>query len=85
MDGRGVTSTLVVAETEVVLPDTDDPGPVDELLPVTAVVVCDPPLAVEEAGDDLAPDDAEVVRYPDDVLLTEEADEVLACELDGKE
>lgn len=73
VDGRGVTPAVVVAEAEVVLPETDDPGPVYELLPV------------EEAEDDLASDDAEVVRYPDDVLLTGDTDEVLACELDGKE
>jgi hypothetical protein len=83
VDGRGATSAVVVLEAEVVLPDTDDPGPVDELLPVALVVACDPPLAVEEPEDDLVPDDVEVVRYPDDALLTEDTGEVLACELEG--
>ena len=62
VDGSGVTSAVVVAEFAVVLPEADDPGTVEEPLPVVAVsvvaVVCDPSLVVAE---ELAPDDAELV------------------------
>jgi hypothetical protein len=62
VDGSGVTSAVVVAEIAVVLPEADDPGTVEEALPVVAVsvvaVVCDPSLAGTE---ELAPDEAELV------------------------
>jgi hypothetical protein len=54
VDEGGVTSAVVVAEIEVVLPEAD-PGAVGEVLSVVATsvvgVVWEPPLATVEAED----------------------------------
>jgi hypothetical protein len=71
VDGRGVTSAVVLAEPEAVLPEADDSGAVDESLPLVAVV-CDPPLAVLETVVLLARDDPEDVWEPTEVLPPEE-------------
>jgi hypothetical protein len=74
--------------TSMVLPDADDPDPVEDVLPVAAEE------GKEEAWDVLLADDAEGTEYPAEVLvlpleltlLAGEADELLeGCWLDGIE
>jgi hypothetical protein len=73
VDKGGVTSAVVVAEIEIVLPETGDPGPVEEVFPVVAAsivcVVWGSSLSEVEAEDVPVLDSADPVWDPMAVLL----------------